>query len=126
MLFRRGMQARVLVAPKLESQVRAALVAVQHASEALADEIRGRCPVDTGELRDSIRVIPATSVDGVILGGVEIGGGHGRKNLVLWLEYGTKDNAARPFIRPSIDAVDPATRSLVDGLFPMDERAKPR
>lgn len=58
--------------------------------DAIADDSRRLVPVDTGELRNSIKVRP-------VLGRVEVGTDHW-----LFVEYGTRFMDAQPFIRPAL------------------------
>ncbi len=58
----------------------------------VADLARAYCPVDTGRLRDSITAGPnGVSTD------VE---------YASFVEYGTSDTPAEPFMRPAADTVD--------------------
>lgn len=69
---------------------------VENAAEEAANWARDHCPVDTGELQDSIEVID---------------GPEGGKRIIVgtdhWIypEFGTSSQAAQPFLRPSVDAV---------------------
>lgn len=60
-------------------------------AEAIVDAARARVPVVTGELRDSIQVTEA---------GVEVGADYG-----VFVEYGTSDTEAQPFLRPAADEI---------------------
>jgi HK97 gp10 family phage protein len=82
------------MAPGWEAKVRAAATpAVDSVTERMADDCRRYCPVDTGELRDSIEALPA--VDG--FGQVRVGTDHWR-----YVEYGTRNMSAQPFMRPAL------------------------
>jgi HK97 gp10 family phage protein len=64
-------------------------------SQRVADEMRSFAPVDTGELRASIRVTGD---------GVEVGASYG-----VYVEFGTSDTAPQPFVAPAVNrAIKPA------------------
>jgi HK97 gp10 family phage protein len=71
--------------------------AIDEAADAVLDWARGHCPVDTGELRDSIHLEEGEEV--------------GSKRVVVetdhWIypEFGTSSMPAEPFMRPAIDSV---------------------
>jgi HK97 gp10 family phage protein len=67
---------------------------IKEVAEAVADYARSIVPVDTGELHDSIEVVE-------VEGGwaVQVGTDHW-----LFIEFGTSEIAAEPFMRPSIEA----------------------
>ncbi len=71
-------------------------VAVEEGLAILAEEMRRLAPVDSGALRESIHVVK---------GAVEIGGQVGGKHrhYALFVEFGTVDMPAQPFIRPAVD-----------------------
>lgn len=66
--------------------------AVRKAAEAVAEEARRMCPVDTGALRNSITV----SSDG---SGAEVIAG---KDYAVFVEFGTYKTAAQPFLVPAL------------------------
>lgn len=92
-----------------------ALSSMRAALDLLADEVRSRCPVDTGALRDSIEVAVRTSRNGAVRGRVVVGGNdaEGATYYAFFLEFGTARMAAKPFLRPAVDAA----RSRVQGLL---------
>lgn len=76
-------------------------------SRKLADEMRSNAPVDSGALRASIR----TTNDGV-----EVGVRYG-----AFVEYGTSDTAAQPFVSPAVNrlirpAAADAGKRAIDSL----------
>ncbi len=91
---------RVLGVPQLLSRfARAAAlgqVATTAATNTLAEDVdndaSARAPVDTGALRDSIHAEPGKVV-------VEV-------PYAAFVEYGTSDTPAQPFLRPAADTVD--------------------
>lgn len=83
--------------------------AVERGAAEMAAAIRANAPVETGALRDTVRVTPAR-VDGrsaVAAVAIPINGGHreDNTNTVLHVEYGTSRTAANPFIRRSVAQV---------------------
>lgn len=75
----------------------ACLEAVTATVESAADDARARCPVRTGELRDSIdgEVQSAGSVITAVLGA--------SADHALPVEFGTERMSAQPFIRPAAE-----------------------
>lgn len=65
---------------------------VDKIAEAIAEDARASCPVDTGELRDSIEI----GRDGDTVT-VSATAGH-----ALVVEFGSKHTAAQPFLRPAL------------------------
>ena len=65
---------------------------VDATAQAIAADARARAPVATGFLRDSIEVTEE---------GVEVMADYG-----LFVEYGTSDTVAQPFIRPAADTIE--------------------
>lgn len=66
--------------------------AVRKAAEAVAEEARRMCPVDTGALRNSIAVSSDGSRAEVIAG----------KDYAVFVEFGTYKTAAQPFLVPAL------------------------
>jgi len=76
--------------PQIAARASAGAEAQERAtSERVAARMRADVAVDTGATRDSIRVTDK---------GVEVGG------AALYLEYGTHDTAAQPFLLPAVEA----------------------
>lgn len=78
--------------------------------EEIADEMRGRVPVKTGGLRDSIRVEDDPDNVGVIVlaGGTPetmrpTADGRGEFSQALLVEFGTEHAPAQPFFRPVVN-----------------------
>jgi HK97 gp10 family phage protein len=85
-------------------------LALRHGAKILAGEIRRQAPVETGKLRDSVKVIDSLDRHGNRSVVVTVGGGHDdegvdREHIVRFIEYGTANKSPNPFIRRSIDAV---------------------
>lgn len=99
---------------KLGNLIRAVTVgrllyrAINGPAQLIVDNAQMRCPVDTGNLRDSIKAVP---IDSVKRRGGAIGrnvGSDGVRVVVLaryaiHVEYGTREMAADPFLRPAVD-----------------------
>lgn len=66
---------------------------------AMAEEARRLAPIDTGELKESIRAGPVTLGDGGVRGQVAATAPH-----APYLEMGTKEQAPRPFLYPAYQA----------------------
>jgi len=94
---------------KLEQDVtKAAAGALKEGAEAVAEAARDRVRAQTdgsGELEDSIRVVP--SVDGLSVR-VEATAPH-----ASYVEYGTVDQPAQPFLTP---AVEENRQAVIDGV----------
>jgi HK97 gp10 family phage protein len=82
--------------------------AVDAGLELLADEIRRRAPVDTGQLRDSVRVAPAGREGTDVHGEIVID-----EYYAVFEEFGTSDRPARPFMRPAVEATREAVRNAM-------------
>jgi HK97 gp10 family phage protein len=74
----------------------------------IAQRARERVPVATGRTQRSIRVVEDLPHHAYH---VEVGAHEGMQadrdwppNLPIWIEYGTRFIAARPFMRPALDA----------------------
>ena len=98
------------------------------AREILAEAL-ARCPVATGALRDTLRVVEGHLDDAgtIVLGSREgrsewlvIAGDESGKGPVMYaafVEFGTSSAPARPFLRPAIEAVrSRATREVADAV----------
>jgi HK97 gp10 family phage protein len=69
----------------LREKLRVAVqLSVEQSCELIADEARSICPVDTGELRDSIVVVPPVVEGSTVVGGVAATAGH-----AAFVEFGT-------------------------------------
>lgn len=93
-----------------ELGVKAMAQAARQAFKPVLEAARAMAPVDTGELRDSLRlsVKKPRAGDGVVVVGLRIGGSKGAKGLPparRWhlAEFGTAFQAAHPFLRPALD-----------------------
>lgn len=73
---------------------------LERAAEAGAEDARRRVPVDTGRLRDSIKV--ARTANGARYGS--------DVDYALFVEFGTVDTPAQPFLRPGLDDVAKALK----------------
>lgn len=72
-------------------------------NEVFADEARRLCPVDSGELRDSI-----TATEG---------GFGATAPYAALVELGTSKTAAQPFLRPALDSVRQPALSQLEGAL---------
>lgn len=86
-------------------QTRAAITAaaaqgVHRAAEYVRDLAQQLCPVDTGALRQSIRIEPASPALRMV---VRAGGGV--VTYAAFVEYGTPISPAQPFLTPAADAI---------------------
>jgi HK97 gp10 family phage protein len=70
--------------------------------ERIAEEARRRVAVDTGATRDSIEITDE---------GVEVGG------AAIFLEHGTRNMAAEPFLGPACEAAKADVEIAFRGLF---------
>jgi len=68
-------------------------------------------PVDTGTLRNSIKIInfPKTDTDGTVSGTW----GSASVNYALWVEIGTSRASAQPYLRPSADKHYPKLKNHI-------------
>lgn len=77
--------------------------AVNELMDYAIEEERGRVPVATGSLRDSIRKIMTGQSSGVVRAGGGTRRGTGEPiDYAFFQEYGTVYNAAHPFVRPAV------------------------
>lgn len=67
----------------------------------MVSEIRARCPVESGALRDSVQYEIVETPSGLHL---KIQVGSVVADYAGYVEYGTAHEAARPFVRPVINA----------------------
>ncbi len=82
----------------------------------LADEIRSRAPVETGRTKRSVKVRAGRRKKGFISTNVVISGGHDGP-FIGFVEFGTKDQEANPFIRGSAMARESdVVEAIVDGI----------
>lgn len=88
-------------------------------AQAIMENAKNRCPVDTGNLRDSIHIIVAANRGrtGISQSAEDVGSGNptGYKNTeerlriealaryAINVEYGTRKMPAMPFLRPAVD-----------------------
>ena len=72
---------------------------VAQGANAMAQEARRLAPVDTGELKESIRAGPVTLGGGAVQGSVAATAPH-----APYIEMGTRDQAPRPFLYPAYQA----------------------
>jgi HK97 gp10 family phage protein len=88
-------------AASMAARVEAVVAKAAHDIEAHA---KGRAPVDTGFLRNSI-------------GSQRVGDAHwrisARAHYAVYVESGTRHMAAQPYMRPAADAVRPGFRKAV-------------
>lgn len=77
--------------------------AVRKAAEAVAEEARRMCPVDTGALRNSITVSSDGSRAEVVAG----------KDYAVFVEFGTYKTAAQPFLVPALLVSEDAIADII-------------
>jgi HK97 gp10 family phage protein len=85
--------------------------AARKAFQPVLDDARNLVPVDTGELRDSLKLSSKRprSGDTVVVVGLRVGAGRGDGTKVPparrwhWIELGTAKLPAHPFARPALD-----------------------
>lgn len=82
--------------------------AVDETNEASAARARAEAPVRTGSLREGIGTRPATEEGAVISGQLVARAKHS-----LFVELGTVNMPAQPFLRPSADAENPRLVSRI-------------
>lgn len=95
-------------------------------AEEVADAVRDRVPVDTGELKASVRVVPNKRGARVVEGGTPATmkpirkGGPAEFDQALGIEYGTTERPAHPHFWPS---VRPFEKKIEKSLRDAAERA---
>lgn len=108
--------------------VKAAADEIRRQAEAIAADARTRCPVDTGALRDSIKVTP--SKDGLIC---RISANARNSKGKAWpnfaygqiVEFAPPDKGGRPFLYPAFDArKDAAQAAIADAVRQAAQRAR--
>lgn len=76
-------------------------------AESCAVDIRRHAPVESGELRDSVRSGSDGLTSWATVGNKETSGEVG------WNEYGTSHQPARPFVRPAVDRSEATFRRML-------------
>ena len=106
--------------------------ATRAGAEVIADEARRLVPVDTGELRDSIAVdVPTAKRQRGETVRALVGFLNPTSGRAHLTEFGTSKLAARPFMRPAMDAkagdaLDGMAKVLASGIIAAAKRlAKP-
>ena len=92
-----------------------AMNGLEKACEQIADRARSLCPVDTGTLRDTIRVRRLAGdpfLDVRVYAGSREKGGAFYAHMV---EYGTVKMSKKPFLRPALDSVKGNVISTIEG-----------
>ncbi|MDB5733337.1 MAG: hypothetical protein JWQ03_3232 [Variovorax sp.] len=107
----RGLDEALALLDKIVPEVKANLQEkLEHIAAQMVSDMKGRVPVESGALRDSIRWFPAKKKPGVI---IQAGGsqatlkpskGGFRFEEVLGIEYGTTKMRAQPFFYPVVEA----------------------
>lgn len=95
------------------------LTAVQVGALQVQSIAKGKVPVNTGALRDSIRrevrvSEPDRAVVAVIAGGPGV---HGGRPVPFFVEFGTRRTPAKPFMRPALKEARPAVRRAISGVI---------
>lgn len=99
------MKFKVRGLDQLRKNARQAAEAIDEAStraermvaEDMRDDMKSRVRVDTGELRDSIRIEEAPD-------GLRVGPGDEQKDKALANEFGTRHMSAQPYVVPAVES----------------------
>lgn len=83
---------------------------LQEVADLVADEARRRCPVNTGALRDSIRTARKKDAKDIW-----IIAGNKKVYYARFVEYGTVNSPAKPFMRPALKAAKARAKAIVEG-----------
>lgn len=103
-LEKRGLDRLVTELPaEVDAVVRTAAFAIEREAKVLA-------PVDTGNLRNSIKVVDPIPLDGKAE--VVVGAGYG-----LFVERGTRYTRAQPFLEPAVRKVRPLFEAALAALL---------
>ena len=99
-----------------ELRPRAERVLAESAME-IASIARQLCPVDTGDLHDSIAI---ESYAGRFAGAAKavVAGMH----YAPFVEFGTSESLAQPFLRPAFDLVAPRLKRRMAYIFRLDAK----
>lgn len=84
--------------------------AVQGVAAKVRNNMRSKAPKDTGELRKAIVAVRRRGTATQVASDVWINHGKGQKyNAWYWhfLEFGTQDQPAQPFVTPSVEEMSP-------------------
>lgn len=92
--------------------------AVYDAAGIVADAIKAATPEDTGDLKDSLALVPFRNDNGYVYTAVEFAG-YDRKGVANSLkarayESGTSTQPKRPFIRPAVNSVKLAAELSIE------------
>ena len=99
-----------------------AMNGLEKACEQIADRARSLCPVDTGTLRDTIRVRRLSGdpyLDVRVYAGSRIAGGGAKKGAERGafyahiIEFGSVKMSKKPFLRPALDSVKGNILSII-------------
>jgi HK97 gp10 family phage protein len=88
----------------------------EETAELVAEDMRSRVPVRLGLLRESIKVMRLAGVNGAV-----IGIGNKKAFYPHLIEWGTVKMAARPFIRPAVEA---GREPYFEKMSELEERVK--
>lgn len=99
----KGLEAFFADLDKLEAKVRNKAIRKGHRAGAklLAGEVKAESPVESGRTKRSVRVRAGKRKKNLIITNVEITGDHDEP-MIGFVEFGTKDQEADPFIRRSV------------------------
>lgn len=104
---------RTGIAVSLAEQRRDLNAGLRASAEELAREIQVACPVGTGALRDSIKVVET----GVLAHPkVEIRIGDKATYYAPFVEYGTSRMAAHPFVRPAVETFRRKYQGMIESM----------
>jgi HK97 gp10 family phage protein len=105
---------------RLGRELQGAPRALNHANHILAEEISKRCPVDSGDLKSTVKVKHLVIGKGVVTQEVEIGEERppdGRW-YVGFVEFGSRNIPAQPFIRPAARAKEAEMLRICEDSMP--------
>ncbi len=100
--------ANRLRAASLRVGVEAAAV-IHAGAEAAVREVRARCPVDEGEMRNSVGFDLLDAGLRAVIGPTD--------PAARFVEYGTSTVAPRPFVHPGVDAVRPQVAAALAAVM---------
>ena len=98
-------------------ETRIAKNAIGAGARKVRDRAKQLAPVDTGNLRDAIKVRRANKRYGAAVADVVVTGGSTKLKNDAWyaslVEFGTVNSPAHPFLRPALDASQPLVLTAV-------------
>jgi HK97 gp10 family phage protein len=112
-----GMDALNKVLSELKAQVKPQLQkGLMKTGMQIVRQAKKNCPVDTGNLRSSIRAVKSGD-DGIIVSAGGNGKGESDVQYAPYVEFGTRNMPAQPYFRPAIDQCMPnLVQNITDAL----------